>query len=251
MEIYLFDIETAPSLGWYFDLWKEGNIVGTKENWYMLSFSIKKLGERKIHTFALPDFRGYQKNKENDRLLVEKLWGFFDTADILIGHNLNSFDVKKSNARFIHHRLPPPSPYKTIDTLKVARSKFKFDSNRLDALARSLGFGSKLPTNGFETWKGCMTGDMKAWRLMKKYNEQDVVLLEKVYLALRPWMTNHPNINLGTDRLQNCPTCGSSRLVKEGHRYSLTGAAQRYSCLDCLAFCCDKPEKLARPITIK
>lgn len=250
METYLFDIETAPSLGFYFDLWREGNIVSTEKNWYMLSFSIKKLGASKIQTFALPDFKGYKKDKEDDRLLVQKLWEFFDKGDILIGHNLDGFDVKKANARFLYHRFAPPSPYKTIDTLKVARAKFKFDSNRLDALARSLGFGSKLPHNGFETWKGCMLGDPKSWAIMKRYNEQDVVLLEKVYLALRPWMTNHPNVNLES-RIDGCPKCGSTRVVKEGHRYTMTGVVQKYSCLDCLGWCTGKPEKLERPLTIK
>lgn len=250
METYLFDIETAPSLGYFFELFKEGNIVSTEQNWYILSFSVKKLGEKRIQTFALPDFKGYSKNKEDDRLLVQKLWEFFDKADVLIAHNGDNFDIKKANARFIHHRFAPPSPYKTIDTLKIARRHFKFDSNRLDALARSLGFGSKLPHNGFETWKGCMTGDKAAWKIMRKYNEQDVVLLEKVYLALRPWSTTHPNMNLGSMN-DGCPKCKSKRLILQGHRYTMTGAAQRYQCLDCNAWSVGKPERLALPLTLR
>lgn len=249
MKVYLYDLEVAPSMGHFYDMFREGNIIAVERNWYILSFSIKELGTGKVQTFALPDFKGYKKNKEDDELLVRKLWEFFDAADILIAHNGDNFDRKKANARFIHHRLAPPSPYKTIDTLKVARQHFKFDSNRLDALARSLGLGAKLPTTGFDTWKGCMLGDTKAWALMKRYNAQDVVLLERVYLALRPWMTNHPNVNLDT-RKDGCPKCGSPRLVKEGHRYTMTGYVQKYSCLDCFGWCAGKPEKLER-LTIK
>jgi len=249
MNIYLFDIETAPSLGYYFDLWKEGNIVGTKENWYILSFAIKELGTGKVQTFALPDFRGYKKNKEDDRLLVHKLWEFFDKADILIAHNGDAFDIKKANARFIHHRLTPPSPYKTVDTLKLARRHFKFDSNKLDALAQSLGLGAKLPHTGFNTWKGCMTGDMKAWAIMRKYNAHDVVLLEKVYNLLKAWGT-HPNLNILT-RENACPKCQSKHWQKRGFKYTATSEAQIYNCMGCGTYFTGKPEKLARRVYVR
>lgn len=249
-DIYLFDLETAPSLGHFFDMWREGNIVSTEQSWYILSFAIKKLGDAKVTTYALPDFKGYKKDPQDDYKLVQKLWEYFDKAEVLIAHNGDNFDIKKSNARFIYHRLTPPRPYKTVDTLKIARRHFKFDSNRLDALAKHLSIGSKLPTTGFDTWKGCMTGDPTAWALMRAYNAQDVELLERVYLTLRPWATNHPNLNIDS-RTDSCPKCQSTNLQKRGFQYNMTSEMQRYQCLNCFAWCKGKPVPLDVKIHIR
>jgi hypothetical protein len=35
-----------------------------------------------------------------------------------------------------------------------------------------------------------MADDPKAWALMGRYNRQDVKLLEKLYVALLPWIQN-------------------------------------------------------------
>ena len=44
--------------------------------------------------------------------------------------------------------MPPPSPYKTIDTLKIARKYFGFNSSKLDDLGRVLGAGEKVRHGG-------------------------------------------------------------------------------------------------------
>src|SRR4051812_43602286 len=99
--IALFDVETAPSLGYFFDLWKEGNIIDTKADWYMLSFAYKWLGDKGIQVHALCDYPGYERNRECDKRLMRDLWHVFDAADIVIAHNGDKFDIRKANARFI------------------------------------------------------------------------------------------------------------------------------------------------------
>lgn len=215
------------NLGYYFDLWKEGNIVSTEKKWYMISWSAKELNGKQI-TRGLNDYPLYKKNKEDDSALVKDLWELFNTADILIAHNGDRFDIRKANARFIAHKLPPPSPYRTIDTLKIARRHFKFDSNKLDDLGDYLGVGRKLKHSGYELWLGCMAGDSKSWGVMKKYNKQDVNLLESVYLALRPWAKTHPTISF-----TGCPNCSSTNLQKRGIEITKTHKRQRYQCQDC------------------
>src|SRR6266487_356449 len=190
--ILLFDIETAPSLGWVWEKW-ETNVLAFKTQWYILSFAYKWLGEKRIHTHALPDFTIFTKDREDDSGLVRELWSLLDRADIVVGHNGDRFDLRKSNARFIVHGLAPPSPYKSIDTLKIARRHFNFTSNRLDDLGQYLSVGRKLAHTGVHLWLGCMRGDEKSWTMMRRYNAQDVALLERVYLKLRPWATGHPN----------------------------------------------------------
>ncbi len=231
-KIVFIDIETAPSLGWVWAKW-ETNVIEFKKDWYMLSFAYKVMGEKKVVTRGLIDYPEYKKDVENDEALVNDLWKVFDDADILIGHNGDAFDIRKSNSRFLTHALPPPSPYKTVDTLKIARRAFKFDSNKLDDLGHYLGVGRKLPHTGFNLWKGCMTGDPQAWKLMKKYNGHDVELLEKIYFLMRAWAPVHPNVNKGQAA---CPKCASTHTQKRGFSYTLLRQKQRLQCLNCFGW---------------
>lgn len=235
MKIALLDIETAPNLGWVWGMWEQ-NVIDFKKSWYMLSFSVKWLGDKRGKTYALPDFGPqYNKDPECDKALVKELWKVLDEADIVIAHNGDAFDIKKSNARFIAHNLPPPRPFKTIDTLKIARRHFKFDSNKLDNLGQYLGVGRKMPHTGKHLWLGCMRGEPRAWRMMRRYNAADVELLERVYLRLRPWATTHPNLNNYT-RACGCPTCQSKNIHKRGFQVTRRGKYPRLHCQDCGAW---------------
>ena len=169
--------------------------------------------------------------------VVKKLRELLDEADIVIGHNSDAFDIKKANARFVYHGLGPPSHYQTVDTLKMARRHFKFNSNRLGHLGEHLGLGGKEATGGFETRAVCMNGDAIAWSVMKKYAKQDVDLLVDVYERLRPWATNHPNRNVIDETSHACPTCGSNKLQKRGKRTTRTMTYQTYQCQRCKSYC--------------
>lgn len=232
-KILLFDLETAPSLGWVWAKW-ETNVLDFEQEWYILSF-VAKWKDGKYITCALPDFKGYTKHPENDKQLVKKLWKLFDEADVIIAHNGDNFDIKKANARFAYYNMKPPSPYKTIDTLKVARRHFSFTSNKLDDLSKYLGYGRKLVHTGFNLWQRCMKGDPKAWKKMVRYNKRDVELLEKIYLHFRPWIDNHPNLNLLNDTTRTCPNCGGV-IKRQGFRISRVSKFQRYKCMSCGAW---------------
>lgn len=231
-KVALFDIETAPNLGWVWGKWDQ-TVISFEKNWYMMSYSMKWLGQKEIHTVQLPDFPRYNYDMEDDKRLVKSLWKVLDEADVVIAHNGDKFDIRKANARFIAHGLAPPSPYKTIDTLKVARRYFKFDSNRLHDLGNYLGVGGKLMEHiDHKIWRKCMNGCLKSWKLEKKYNERDVDLLERVYLKMRPWMATHPDLDMFTRR-GACPTCESPRITAQGFKLTKTGKRQQYKCLDC------------------
>jgi DNA polymerase elongation subunit (family B) len=224
-----YDIETAPSLGWYFDLYKEGNIVSTARPWFMLSFAYKVQGEKKIHYHCLADYPGYSKNKTDDKALVTDLHRLvFCNADVLVGHNIDRFDSRKSKARFLAHGLPPPPPVKTIDTLKIARRVFKMDSNRLAAVGEYLGLGGKATTTGWKLWQSCIEGDLTAYKQMGIYNRRDVDLLEQVFNRLAPWQPNAPY--LGSP---GCPSCHSDRIQRRGVNVNKAGKVPRFQCSDC------------------
>ena len=183
-------------------------------------------------TKGLPDYPGYKKGSEDDSKLVKELWHLLDRAEVVVAQNGDAFDLKKINARFAYYNLPPPSPYRTVDTLKIARKYFAFASNKLDHLGASLGLGRKLEHEGFPLWRRCMVGDRKAWKKMKAYNKQDVLLLEKVYFRFLPWIKNHPNMAmyaLGTA----CPKCGSEKLQRRGVVVTNTTKYHRIQCMSC------------------
>jgi DNA polymerase elongation subunit (family B) len=235
LKILLYDIENSPNLGWTWGKYEQ-NVIEFKDEWYLLSFAYKWLGESKVHAYSLPDFKLYKKDKQDDSGLVKKLWEVMNEADVIIAHNGDQFDIRKTNARFIAHGLTPPKPYQTIDTKKVAKKYFMFNSNKLDDLGKYFGVGRKKETGGFELWKGCMVGDKKSWKKMVTYNKQDVVLLEEVYKKLLPWIGNHPNINLVSDVTGACPNCGSTHLQKRGFGYTRVSKYQRYQCNNCHAW---------------
>jgi uncharacterized protein YprB with RNaseH-like and TPR domain len=229
--IAFFDIETAPIKGYTWTMY-EANVISVQQPTYILSYAMKWAGQDRVTTRALPDYPLYKKDKENDRDLAKDLWKMMDEADIIIGHNGDAFDIKKANARFITHGLQPPSPSKTIDTLKIARRMFKFDSNKLDSIGGYLGVGRKLPHTGIHLWLGCMNGDPKSWRTMRRYNAQDVRLLEQVYMKVRAWAPNHPNLTTYTDR-PGCPTCHSTNVQRRGVAVAKSKKRHRFQCQDC------------------
>ena len=157
-KVLFFDIETAPNLAYVWGQWQQ-DVIDHKREWYILCFSYKWEDQKKTHVVSLNDFDLYNEDSENDLEVVKKLWELIDEADIVIGHNSDAFDIKKANARFVYHELGPPSHFGSVDTLKIARRYFKFNSNRLGHLGEHLGLGGKEVTGGFQTWAGCMKGD--------------------------------------------------------------------------------------------
>lgn len=200
----------------------EPTVLGVKKEWEILSFSAK-IGSKFI-VFSRKEYSEYS--------LLLLLWDILDNADIVVAHNGDKFDIKKINARFIKYGLTPPSPYKTIDTLKVARKHFGFNSNRLDDLGEYLDVGRKQATPK-NLWLRCQHGEIEAFKILEKYNEQDVRLLEKIYDKLLPWIDNHPLMGIYSDTPLVCPKCGGEHLQRRGTARNKTREYQRYQCLSC------------------
>jgi hypothetical protein len=222
--ILFLDLETTANKGWTWGKFEQ-NVIKFDEEYSLLCFAYKWSDGSKTKTIGLNDFKTNQQIN-----LVIELRKLLDEAELVCGHNLDRFDLRMANTFILKAGLTPPSPYKTIDTLKIARNKFRFNSNRLNDLGEYLGIGCKKETGGFQLWLDCIAGDKKAWVKMKKYNSNDVDLLEKVYLKLRPWATNI-NVNISKGLL--CPTCGSAELQKRGHSTTIKGIFQRLQCTDC------------------
>lgn len=231
-KVAFFDIETSPSVVAVYDHFIRGggsNVLWTIQPWHFFSFSYKWQHEKKIHTRTLPDYPSFDNDIHDDKALCKDLWKVLDEADFVIAHNGDRFDIKKTNTRFLIHRLPVYSPVVSIDTLKMAKKYFAFDSNRLDYLGRDLGVGRKVETKNRLNQR-CFAGDRAAFLEMKRYNEQDVRLLADVYGPMAPYHKTHPDLS-GFNG--NCPACRSRKVDKRGFNRSKAGFKQRYLCLSC------------------
>lgn len=225
MRILLLDIETAPAVAHVWGLFKE-NIPLDRlvESGYMLCWAAKWYGEKEIQFSSLYDAGPKTMLKGIHKLLGE--------ADAVVHYNGQRFDMPIINKEFILHGLKPPAPYKQTDLLKVCRQQFRFQSNKMEYVVKALGLGEKYKHAGYQTWIGCMNNDPAAWADMKTYNIHDVVMLEKLYDKLKPWIKGHLNHSVFDGALV-CANCGSKRLARRGYQYTETAKYPRYVCRDC------------------
>lgn len=230
-KILVLDIETAPMRAFVWRRWKQ-NVHDSQiiSRWFMLTWSAKWLFSDKTLSDKLTS---KEAKGENDLRLAKNLWSLLDEADIIIAHNGERFDIPQINARFIVHGLKPTRPYQQIDTLKVARRQFDFDGNGLDNLANIFGITGKVETS-FELWDRCVAGDTKALKEMETYNIQDVLLLEELYLKIRPWIKAHPNLGLYVESEEPvCHACGSTELEPSGDYRTAVGVYDTFKCKVC------------------
>jgi DNA polymerase elongation subunit (family B) len=224
-KILVFDIETTPSLGWFFgNIWKT-RILQIKQPWYMLSAAYKWLGTDEIGFFGIWEDANFTPNSTDDRYVVRRLHRLMDQADVVVAHNGDSFDIKMGNTAFQKHGLGAPSPYQSVDTLKEDRRYFRRESHSLKDIAEMLGLSSKLDNSGISLWFKTMEGLKEACMEMMDYNIQDVATLEELYMELREWM-GYPGKKAGPNmghwhsgEEPVCPNCGHDRLwVRQYYR---------------------------------
>lgn len=228
MKILILDIETAPNKGYFWGLWGQNIAINQiEEPGYTLCWAAKWLGKRGVIFDSL-----YYSSQED---MLDGIWKLLDEADAVIHYNGIKFDIPTLNAEFAANSLPPPSPYHQIDLYKTVKKRFKLPSNKLDFVARHFGIAGKIQHKGMSLWDGCMANDPASWRIMERYNKQDVKMLEPLYEILLPWIQNHPNRALFQDHVERptCTNCGSENVVKKGIETTVAYKYQRYRCRNC------------------
>lgn len=225
MRVLLLDIETAPNVAYVWRLWDQ-NITTNQlvANSHILCWSAKWLGEKEVFYDSLMESTELQ--------MVKGIHALIDEADAVVHYNGTSFDMPTLQREFLTNGLSPASPVKQVDLLPIIRRQFKFSSNKLDFVCQILGLGNKVHHKGMDLWRDCMARKPAAWKVMKRYNKQDVVLLEKLYLRILPWIPAHPNHNQHAADLC-CPRCASTKFQKRGVQRTATLTYIRYQCSGC------------------
>lgn len=233
-KVLFYDIETFPCIMTRWGLYHEGGgFDNVLQDWSLICLAYKWEHEKTANVISIRhDAKKFNKTVHDDSHVLKTFIPILEQADILVGHNSKKFDTKKLTARAIANGMKPIAPVQQYDTLNVARAKFAFTSNRLDALGDILGVGRKIPTK-YSLWLDCLKGKVSAFKEMEKYNIQDVLLLEDVYHKLAPFDSVHPNRNIAEGTEDNCPVCGGHDLQKRGFRVTRASKFQRYQCQGC------------------
>lgn len=232
MNTLFWDIETSLQPVAVFQLahndWIDPSSI--LEERYVICASWKWAGQSKVHSVSvLDDAKRYAANPHDDRHVIETLHQVLGQADVLVHHNGDSFDKRYIDTRILALGLDPLPPIPTVDTYKVAKTKFLFNSNKLDYIGQFLGVGQKLKTTP-GLWMQVMKGVKTAIKEMVAYNKQDVLLLEKVYEALKPYLPLPARELYGES---GCPRCGSAHLQSRGLHKALTKTYKRFQCQSC------------------
>lgn len=215
-KILLYDLETSMIKGYFWGLWQQNiSIDAIVEDWYVICWSAKWLGTDEMLNSSVHDYPcKVNKYRDNEASVILALWKLVDEADILIAYNGKRFDRKKMNTKFLEYGLPEPSPYKVIDPMIICKSNFALTSNKMDFVAKYVAENEegKLKT-GLQLWLDCMNDDVDALDKMQVYCDEDINVLERVYMAVRHWDKNSPNMALYyEDDKPRCNSCGSSDL---------------------------------------
>ena len=200
------------------------------QDWSLLSYSAKWIGDDKIVSSVLTPAEAAIRD---DRRISKEIWNLLDKAFIAITHNGRRFDIKKINTRFWKHKLHKPSQYKVIDTLVAAKQVFGLTYNTMDFIAEFVDRDQKLHTS-MALWVGADHGDPESLRTMLEYNDQDVRTQEQIYLEMREWIPNHPNLTLYNKNDKNaCPVCLHKGHKKIGYHYTNKKKYPEFRCNGC------------------
>ena len=228
--ILLLDIETSlyhvATWGTYKQYIQHYQIT---EHQYILSWAAKWLFDDKMLSDVVTADESINRD---DKRVIDSVWKLLDDADIVIGHNVERFDLRKLKWRFISLGLQPPTPYRIIDTLKETKKEFFAPSYKQDFFTKYFSLQNKLETE-FMLWRDCEKGDQEALDKMTDYNQHDVIGLEELYLKIRPYIKNHPNMGVLMDE-DCCPNCGSPDLEETEKTYfTAANKFPVYRCTNC------------------
>ena len=220
------DIETSPAQAFVWSL--KPDYISPKqviEPSRVLCFAAKWQHEKQVL---------FYDERQGRKAMVEAAWRLLDEADVVVGYNHVRFDIPHLHREMVELGCGPPSPAIDVDLLTEVRKHFRFMSNKLGAVLDNLGLTAKEDPGGFDTWKGVLAGDAKAWDRMKHYCKADVQITEDLLTYLQPWL-RLPHAGLFTGDLQGCYSCGGTKLTPHGISRTKTAAYLRLAC-ECGAF---------------
>jgi len=183
--ILYIDIETSKSLYYNYGAKVPSGYLRSEDrvkDWFMISWAASYVGCDNVYSEIVSPTKA---REWDDSEIVDRLHGIMQSAEIIAGHNVDGFDLKRVNTRFKRHGLPPIVGKRTIDTLKIARAKYAWESNRLGEICKWLGIDDKEQITN-EDWLAVFTGNKATLDKIHHYNRGDVINGKKVLLEMLP-----------------------------------------------------------------
>lgn len=223
--ICYLDIETSFMLAKIYQCKTEyvhhKNIV---KHWHLYSYAATL--EHEPETFFYLDQR-YSPDIKDDRQIIEAMHDIISKSDIISGHNVKRFDLKKFNTRAALYNLDP-IPEKIIwDTLPMFKRHFDLASYSLAFICKYFNFKNQKLEHSGDMWDRCEAGELSAWEENEKYNKMDVSAQRE---ALHFIAKFDPSINLQQFYQRQVCICGNEHFFKDGFKYTRQGRFQVYRC---------------------
>lgn len=163
-----------------------------------------------------------------DKKMLEKFIPILNSADEIVAHNGDRFDIKWIRTRALFHKIPMKNKYRSLDTLKKAKQNFNFPNNRLDTIAQFLGVGAKVEHEGIKMWDKVQDGDKHYLKEMVKYCDGDIVVLQDVYFAMQSYITHNTHVGANNGNLKaSCASCGSEDISLVKNNFTALGTIKR------------------------
>lgn len=211
-KILIYDIETTKLLA---DVWWTGKqYIGhdkIRTETKIISVSYKWLGSEKVECIT------WDNLKKCDKTLIKKFLEIYNQADFVIGVNNDNFDNRLINVRALKYNFDANTHVRSLDIQKEAKRLFRLPSYSMVYISKYLGIEGKYNHAGASMWEDIQYGTKEkseaALKEMIKYDNQDVITTEQIYLIFRKYMTTvtHVGVLFGTQKYC-CPLCGSSNV---------------------------------------
>jgi len=200
-----FDIETSFNITW---TWRTGQQYVSAdqiiEERAIICICWKWEGDDRVHSL------NWDRN-QSDAKMLKTFIKELNKAHEVIAHNGDKFDIKWLRTRCLKHRIEMFPNYQSLDTLKLVKSAFNLNSNKLNYIAEFLSLEGKMETGGADLWKKViLSNDQEALDKMIEYCKKDVVVLENVYHDIKNYGKHKTHLGtlVGKEKY-GCPECGS------------------------------------------
>lgn len=234
-KVLTIDIETSPHLAYSFQTWNTNirpyHIVEPSR---MLCFAAKWEHKPRVEFHSEYDYFLEGSFPELHLEMVQRAFTLLDEADVVVTYNGDRFDLRRLGQEFRLAGLGQPSPFASVDLYKVIRREEEWASHKLSYITERYKLTGKLEDGvDFALWRGCLEGDPKSWRIMRRYNRGDTVTTEELKQACHDLKLDMPAAVLFSDEpiLEgSCPVCGEQG-QRRGFAYTKTRRYPRYYCV--------------------
>lgn len=224
-KILIYDIETSRATA---AVWWTGKQYISHDQLItepaIITIAWKWFGEDDVYSLEWDD----GCDKEMIREFLEE----YNSADLIIGQNNLRFDNRWINARALKYDFDVNTKARSLDLMKENKRLFRLPSYSMAYVSKYLGTEGKLKHSGISMWNNIQFGSKKekkkSLKEMVKYNVQDIVATEDLYIKLRKYIgnTTHVGVFKGKEKW-TCPTTGSDEVEFYKTDITRAGTIQR------------------------